>query len=114
MAQRWQVAVVDDRTGEPATETVRFALDGVEYEIDLSRSNAARLRALLAPYVRAGRRLLRTATRSGRIRYVVPRRVPVAADPRAVRAWARAHRIPVPERGRIPVAVIEMYHAAGH
>ena len=44
MAQRVNVVLVDDLDGNDATETVTFALDGVEYEIDLSEENAAKLR----------------------------------------------------------------------
>lgn len=114
MAESRRSTLVDDLDGGPAHETVRFALDGTEYEIDLNRHHAAQLRTVLMPYLRAGRRLLRKPTRDGRVRLVVPRRVEVAADPRAVRAWAKAHKIPVPERGRIPADVIARYHAAGH
>jgi hypothetical protein len=30
-----------------------------------------------------------------------------------IRAWAKAHGLAVNERGRIPAAVLEQYHAAG-
>ncbi len=83
------------------------------YEIDLGKRNADRLRAAMAAYIEGGRRLVRTTGR-GRGRTVVQRRVEVAADPRAVRAWAKANRVAIPDRGRIPLAVIERYRAAGH
>jgi hypothetical protein len=115
MAQRVLVNLVDDIDGGKAVETVRFALDGVEYEIDLGKRNAERLRAAVAPHIEAGRRLVRTTGRGrGGGRTVVQRRVEVAADPRAVRAWAKANKVAVPERGRIPNAVVEQYRAAGH
>jgi hypothetical protein len=41
MAQKVTVALEDDLTGGPANQTVRFALDGTDYEIDLSAKNAA-------------------------------------------------------------------------
>jgi len=40
MAQKITVALEDDVDGGPADETVRFAIGGVDYEIDLSRKNA--------------------------------------------------------------------------
>ena len=40
MAQKITVALEDDLDGGPADQTVRFGLDGAEYEIDLSTSNA--------------------------------------------------------------------------
>ena len=113
MAQRVSVDLVDDIDGARAVETLRFAIDGSEYEIDLGKRNADRLRAAMAVYIESGRRLVRT-TGHGRGRTVVQRRVEVAADPRAVRAWAKANRVAIPDRGRIPLAVIEQYRAAGH
>ena len=44
MAQRVQVILEDDYDGGTADETVAFAIDGAEYEIDLSSKNAASLR----------------------------------------------------------------------
>jgi 3-methyladenine DNA glycosylase Mpg len=41
MAQKVTVALEDDLTRGPANQTVRFALDGTDYEIDLSAKNAA-------------------------------------------------------------------------
>jgi hypothetical protein len=113
MAQKISYNLVDDIDGGRAVETVTFGLDDRTYEIDLGKRNTERLHAVLAPYIEAGRRLVTTSGR-GRSRTVVQRRVDVGADSRAVRAWARANQVDVPDRGRIPAAVIEQYHAAGH
>ena len=51
MAQRVQIILEDDYDGGTADETVSFALDGAEYEIDLSAKNAAGLRDALAPWL---------------------------------------------------------------
>jgi Lsr2 len=56
---RQVVQLVDDLDGGVATETVRFALDGVDYQADLSEANAAALRALLGRYAEAGRQASR-------------------------------------------------------
>lgn len=56
MAQNTAVRLTDDISGEPAEETISFALYGVEYEIDLSGRNARRLREILEPFVSHGRR----------------------------------------------------------
>ena len=48
MAQRVQVQLVDDLSGEEAQETVRFGLDGTNYEIDLTEQNAKSLRDALS------------------------------------------------------------------
>ena len=44
MAQKVTVELEDDLDGGPADETVRFGVDGSDYEIDLSKRNAAALR----------------------------------------------------------------------
>ncbi len=56
MAQRVNVVLVDDIDGNDAVETVTFALDGVEYEIDLSEGNADKLREALSLYIGHARR----------------------------------------------------------
>jgi hypothetical protein len=56
MAKNTSVQLLDDITGAPAEETVRFALHGVQYDIDLSAGNAEELRAILERYARHGRR----------------------------------------------------------
>ena len=49
MAQKITVALEDDLDGGPADETVRFAIGGTEYEIDLRSKNATTFRQQLAP-----------------------------------------------------------------
>jgi hypothetical protein len=43
MARRTVVMLTDDLDGSEATETVRFGLDGRDYEVDLSKKNAKSL-----------------------------------------------------------------------
>jgi hypothetical protein len=50
MATRIVTELHDDIDGSDATQTIRFALDGVEYEIDVSDRNANRLRNSLAEF----------------------------------------------------------------
>jgi methyl coenzyme M reductase alpha subunit len=111
MAQRVQVLLVcdlhdDDTEG---TETVRFALEGASYEIDVCEAHGAALRDALAPYIGAGRRAGRTAVAGGR-----RRRVATGVDPAAVRAWAKSQGLKVNERGRIPAEIVDQFTAAGH
>jgi hypothetical protein len=56
MAQKIQTLLIDDLDGGQAEDTVRFGLDGAEYEIDLSAKHAETLRKALEPYVSAARR----------------------------------------------------------
>jgi len=50
-----KVQMVDDIDATPADGTVRFGLDGVEYEIDLSAANNEQLRRELQRYIGAAR-----------------------------------------------------------
>jgi DNA-binding protein HU-beta len=55
VASKTVVEWVDDIDGGPAAETVSFALDGVEYEIDLSIEHATQLRTTLTEFIRKAR-----------------------------------------------------------
>jgi Lsr2 len=106
MAQKVTVELEDDLDGGPADETVRFGVDGSEYEIDLSKKNATALRRKLAPFIDHARKAGRGARRRpGRTASNRER----SAD---IRAWAKDQDIAVSERGRIPASVTEQYEAA--
>ena len=60
MASKAIVEVIDDLDGSKAEETVRFAIDGTEYEVDLSGAHSKKLRDALKPFVEAGRKVGRT------------------------------------------------------
>ena len=107
MAQKVTVALEDDLTGGLADETVRFAVEGTEYEIDLSAKNAAAFRKLLAPYIERARKAGRAQGRRARRTAASRQR---SGD---IRAWAKQHGLAVSERGRIPASVVEQYQAAG-
>jgi hypothetical protein len=114
VAQRTILELVDDLDGGKADETVTFALDGVEYVIDLSAENADRLRDVLAEYVGHGRRVGGRKQRAGA--------APVAKagngngngkpDTQAVREWARSQGETVAERGRVPQALVIRFQEA--
>ena len=48
MAQKIQTLFIDDLDGSAAEGTVRFGLDGTEYEIDLNAGHAKSMREALA------------------------------------------------------------------
>jgi hypothetical protein len=106
MAQKVSVVLEDDLTGGPAEQTIRFAFEGTDYEIDLNAKNAATFSKQLAPYLEHARRAGRVqARRLGRT---------AAGRQRSgdIRAWAKEHGVAVSERGRIPASVVEQYDAA--
>jgi len=106
MAQKITVALEDDLDGGPADETVRFGIGGTDYEIDLSKRNAAAFRRQLAPFIEHARKAGRGARRR-------PGRTASSRERSAdIRAWAKDQGIAVSERGRIPASVVEQYEAA--
>jgi hypothetical protein len=138
MAQKVVVSVLDDLDGSAEASTVKFGLDGVSYEIDLSEANAERLRALLASYVENGRRVFAGSSTVKRGRGTTRRRSPAtsaaAEEPAAlvpafsagdggsgngevtdkdIKAWAVGKGlIEATKRGRLPQAIRDQYSAA--
>ncbi len=87
MAQKIQTFLIDDLDSSDAEGTVRFGLDGEQYEIDLSTEHAKELRTALARYIDAGRRVTGTARRAGQN----GRKAPASnTSNTAVRTWAKA------------------------
>lgn len=64
MAQTVIVQLTDDIDGGEADETISFALNGEDYEIDLSAENAERLRDAFAPFIEKGRKTSRGDSKS--------------------------------------------------
>jgi hypothetical protein len=110
MAQKVQTLLVDDLDGSEAVSTISFGLDGTDYEIDLNEAHAAELRASLAEYVGAGRKVgsaQRRNSRSG-----ARRSVNGQPTPSEVRDWAKSQGIEVRDRGRVPAELIVKFKAA--
>jgi nucleoid-associated protein Lsr2 len=107
MAQRIQTLLIDDLDGGEAAGTVRFGLDGTEYEIDLSAAHDDELRKALQRYLAHARRIGGTAKTAARS----PRGA-AAVDTAKVREWAKEQGIEVKDRGRIPASVVEQYQTA--
>jgi uncharacterized membrane protein YgcG len=121
MAQRVNVVLVDDIDGTDASETVSFAIDGVDYEIDLSEGHAADLREAVSLYVGHARRIggrrkgaRRSSSGSGGTGGAGGSGGSGGSGASAadIRAWARENGWDVPERGRVSAEVREAYSAA--
>jgi hypothetical protein len=91
MATKVLTTLQDDIDGSNAVETVRFGLDGVEWEIDLSERRKV-----------GGHRRRKAANSTTEF------------DPKAVRKWAEANGIEVNSRGRIPAELVDRYKSAGN
>jgi nucleoid-associated protein Lsr2 len=112
MARTVQVEFLDDIDGSRADETLRYGLDGMNYEIDVNAQHAEKLRASLAEFITRSRRV-------GRGRVTATARPSPGGSARsdrahnqAIREWAKSQGIAVSERGRIPRGVVEQYEAA--
>jgi nucleoid-associated protein Lsr2 len=109
MAQKIQTLFIDDLDGSEADGTVRFSLDGTDYEIDLNTEHANELRDALGRYVNAARRAAgggRRPARSGR------KASANGLNTTEVREWAKAQGIDVKDRGRIPAELVVKFKAA--
>jgi hypothetical protein len=118
MAQRTVIRLVDDLDDteivDGGGETVTFALDGRRYEIDLTNDHANEMRGALDRYVRAARKVGGRQTRVRATATGTKVAAPVDYSPQAVRAWAKANKIDVSPRGRIPQSVVARFRAAGN
>src|SRR5690242_8866878 len=109
VAQKIQTLFIDDIDGSVAEGTVRFGLDGAEYEIDLNAEHAKALRAALGSYVGAGRGcggIARRPVRGGR------RGSSSGLNTTEVREWAKSQGIEVKDRGRVPADLVSRFRIA--
>ena len=109
MAQKVQTLFVDDIDGSAAEGTIRFGLDGTDYEIDLNTEHAQALRDALAPYIGAARRASgpsRRPARGGR------KASANGVNTTEVREWAKAQGMDVKDRGRVPAELVVKFKAA--
>jgi len=111
MARQIITLLTDDLDGAEADRTVEFGLDGVNYTIDLSDKNAGKLRKALSPYLEVATRAGRTGVSSRIRRTGSASPASDRAENAAIREWAGKNGYDIAERGRIPAAVVEAYHA---
>ncbi|GGG65675.1 Lsr2 family protein [Kocuria dechangensis] len=108
MAQNVIIELQDDLDGGPADETLTFALDGRDYEIDLSTANAEKLREAVRPFVAVSRK---APTGDGRRRRTTGTTAS-SSETAQIRAWAKQHGHQVSDRGRIHQSVKDAYYTA--
>lgn len=110
MAQKVTTEFIDDIDGSVAERTFTFAVDGTNYEIDLSTSNIAEFNAAIGGFVESARRV--KASGSG---YKARATSGAQADReqlRAIREWAKGQGLPVSDRGRISREIRAKFDAA--
>jgi hypothetical protein len=115
------VTMVDDLTGEEIpdgqAEEVFIGWNNIQYRLDLSKSNAAKLEKLITPYIEVAARA--SGSRRGRPRGSGSSgtRAPSGSGRskealQDVRDWAAKNGHEVSPRGRIKGDVLEAYDAA--
>lgn len=100
MARKVITEITSDLSGKKADETITFGLDGASYEIDLTKTEAGKMRDAVALFVAGARRV------GGRHS---PKKI---GNAKAVREWAKSQGLNVPDRGRIPTEVMDSYQRA--
>lgn len=111
VAQKITTLFIDDIDGGDAEGTVRFSLDGTEYEIDLNAQHSEELRSALGKYVTHARKVGGTARR-GRVAGRAGRGAASTLNTTEIRNWARENGIDIKDRGRVPADVVAKYQAA--
>jgi hypothetical protein len=122
MATVTRTYLVDDLDGsQEDVENVLLALDGTNYEIDLSASNAGKLRDKLERFVAAASPA-KTASKSAPTRRgpggkaaTSAKAAPVPSNRdqvQAIREWAKSAGFEVSSRGRISKAIQDAFDAA--
>ncbi len=112
MAQKIQTLFIDDIDGGAAEGTVRFALDGTEYEIDLNAKHSEELRSAIGKYVTHARKVGGGARRAGRSAGRTSRGAGSAFNTTEIRTWAREQGYDIKDRGRVPADLVAKYQAA--
>ncbi|RMI32585.1 histone-like nucleoid-structuring protein Lsr2 [Nocardia stercoris] len=119
MAQKTIVEIYDDLSNEPIdtdivpNPTISFAVDGVEYEIDLGAKNRDEFYAVLKRYtanarkVSGARRARKTEVRTGSSAGKLSK-----AELNKIRDWAKENGRQVSTRGRLSSELVEAYRQA--
>lgn len=113
MAQKVIREFIDDIDGSQAERTFTFAVDGTQYEIDLSSENIAEFKSAIGGFIESGRKVKpgvythrarssNGSSGSGRGKEQL----------RAIRDWLRQKGHSVQDRGRIPANLIAEFDAA--
>jgi hypothetical protein len=111
MAQRTITILTDDLDGSESddVQTIQFGFDGANYEIDLNPKNRTALEKALTPFLDKSRKAGKSISTVQKARAASNRDY----EPKEVRSWAKANKVDVPDRGRIPQEVVDMFKKAG-
>src|SRR6201998_2488280 len=111
VAKKITTLFIDDIDGGAADGTVRFALDGTEYEIDLNAEHSEELRSALGKHVTHARKVGGGARRGGSVAGRAGRGAGSTLTTTEIRTWARENGYEIKDRGRVPADVVAKYQA---
>ena len=115
MARKVVVEMVDDidRTafGEDG-ESIHYAVDGIEYVIDLKDEHAKELRETFDYYITHSTRVGGRKHRSDRPANPTTAGRRPRGETQKIRAWAIEQGYELSSRGRIPAEIEQVFHAA--
>ena len=104
-----KLVIVDDISGEEGADPVRFSLDGVTWEVDLTPANRKLLDEALRPFTSNARRV-RLSMNEPQPKALRPT-APVKYDRTQLVAWAERFDVKLPSRGRVPRSILDQYDA---
>jgi len=113
MAQK--IMLIDDLDGSEGAETIKYGVDGQEYEIDLSEKNAERFRSFLREFIDKSREVEQASVLAFAPARSSRRQSSGGSgrdDIAQIRAWAESQGMEVNARGRIKKEIVEAYDAA--
>ena len=113
MARKVVVELVDDIDGTvfgDDGESIRYAVDGVEYVIDLKDEHAKELRETFEYYIAHSTRVGGRRPRAERSAAPAARRS--SDETKKIRAWARGQGYELSSRGRIPAEIEQAFRDA--
>ncbi|MBV1778662.1 Lsr2 family protein [Paeniglutamicibacter sp. ABSL32-1] len=94
---------IDDIDGSKEAKSYRFGLGNDEYTIDLSADNYKALQEALAPFIKAGAKVVASVPRSSNGVRNSPEEL------QKVREWAAANGYDVAPRGRVKQSIMDAY-----
>ncbi|WP_459612871.1 histone-like nucleoid-structuring protein Lsr2 [Corynebacterium urogenitale] len=111
MARQEVTQYFDDIDNSPLAEeevqVVDFTIDGVEYTMDLGPKNKQVFDEVLAPYIKAARRVSKSSSRGKSSAGSSS-----AVRNKLIREWALNNGLEVSKRGRIAADVVEKFNKA--
>lgn len=111
MAENTIIIRTDDIDGSENAESVAFGIGGVDYSIDLSEANRAKLNEALAPFIEHATKT-KPARGRGRARATSTATASNPDELKAIREWGRANGFTVNDRGRVSSELRQAYEAS--